>query len=236
MADAHRTRWLAVGGLLAAAGVLLAGAAAVRWWPCLGDEAGPVCATRESLRADYLVPIGDWLPLPAASMPAGFGMVLVAVSAVLVVRLLAIKLGLRLVLMAIMVGKPLVLGMITLLAPAAGPLPVSANPVLLVGEIVVDLALVVCLVAAPSDPQVDFQRLVLTVVPVWLVGWVGSVLDGAFFLITDRTAEVAPGTGLLTAVIIAGCGVGIAVITRNAPLPRDRRSGIRSASAARPRR
>ena len=216
MAGDHRTPWLAVGGLLAAAGALLAGAAAVRWWPCLGDEAGTVCQSRESIRADYLVPVGEWLPLPAASVLAGLGMLLVAAAAVLVVRMLAIKPGLRLVLLVIMVGKPLVLGMITLLAPATGSLPLSANPVLLVGEIVVDLTLVVCLVAAPSDPQIDFQRLVLTGVPVWLVGWAGSVLDGAFFSLTDRTAQIAPGTGLLTAAVIVGCGIGVAVVSRTA--------------------
>jgi hypothetical protein len=221
VAGDHRTRWFAVGGLLAAVGVLLAGAAAVRWWPCLGDKAGTVCQTRESTRADYLVPVGDWFSLPAASVLAGLGLVLVAAAAVLVIRLLAIKPGLRLVLGVVMVGKPLVLGMITLLAPATGSLPVSANPVLLVSEILIDLALVACLVAAPSDPQIDFQRLVLTVVPVWLAGWAGSILDGAFFSLTDLTVPIAPGTGLLTATIIAGCGIGIAVITRNAPAPRS---------------
>ncbi len=224
----HRSPWYAAGGLLVAAGLLLASAAAVRWWPCLGDGAGgAACLSRQSSRADYLVPVGDWLPVPAASVLAGLGMILVAVAAVLVIRRLAIKPGLRLVLGAIMVGKPVVLGALTLLAPVAGALPPLANPVLLVGEIVVDVALVVCLVAAPSDPQVDFQRLVLAAVPVWLVGWAGWVLDGAFFAITDRTAEIAPGTGLLTAAIIAGCGIGIAVITRNAPQPRSPAQGVR---------
>ena len=181
--------------------------------------------TRQSASADYLVPVGDWSPLPAASVLAGLGMILVAVAAFLVIRQLVMKPALRLVLIVIMVGKPVVLGGLTLLAPITGPLPVTANPVLLFGEIVIDLALVVCLIAAPSDPQVHFQRLVLTAVPVWLVGWAGSILDGAFFSLTDRTAEVAPGTGLLTAAIIIGCGIGIAVITRNAPPPRERGSG-----------
>lgn len=221
----HRTQWLAAGGLIAVGGLLLAGAAAVRWWPCLGDEAGTICLTRQSARAGYLVPVGDWLPLPPASVLAGLGMILVAVAAFLVLRRLVLKPALRLALLVIMVGKPVVLGGLTLLAPVTGSLPAAANPVLLIGEIVIDLALVVCLVAAPSDPQIDFQRLVLTAVPVWLVGWAGSILDGAFFSITDRTAEVAPGTGLLTAMIITGCGIGIAVITRNAPPPRDRGSG-----------
>jgi hypothetical protein len=224
----QRIWWLAAGGLLVLAGLLLAGAAAVRWWPCLGDgEAGTVCLSRESVRADYLVPVGDWLPLPAASVLAGLGILTVAVAAVLVIRRLAIKPVLRLVLLLIMIGKPVLLGGLSLLAPVTGPLPLSANPVLLVGEIVVDLALVGCLLAAPGDPQVDFQRLVLTAVPVWLTGWAGPVLDGAFFSLTDRTAEVAPGTGLLTAAIIAGCGIGIAVITRNAPPPRSPVLGAR---------
>jgi hypothetical protein len=218
----HRSPWYAAGGLLVAAGLLLAVAAAVRWWPCVGDGAGgAACLSRQSPEADYLVPVGDWLPLPAASVLAGLGMIMVAVASVVVIRQLALKPGLRLLLGAIMVGKPVVLGALTLLAPLTGPLPATANPVLLVGEIVIDLALVVCLIAAPSDPQVDFQRLVLTAGPVWLVGWVGTVLDGAFFGITDRTAEIAPGTGLLTAAIIAGCGIGIAVITRKAPQPRS---------------
>jgi hypothetical protein len=223
----HRTQWYAAGGLLVAVGLLLASAAAVRWWSCLGDSNGAACLSRQSPRADYLVPRGDWLALPAASVPAGLGMIMVAVAAVLVIRRLAIKTVLRLLLGVIMVGKPVVLGVLTLMAPVTGPLPVTANPVLLVGEIVVDLALVACLVAAPGDPQIDFQRLVLTVVPVWLIGWAGTILDGAFFSLTDRTAEVAPGTGLLTAAIIAGCGIGIAVITRNAPPSRSPIEGAR---------
>ena len=51
----------------------------------------------------------------------------------------------------------------------------------------------------------------------WLVGWVGQVLDALLFGLLTLDAEVAPGSGLLTATIMIGCGVGIALITAHTP-------------------
>ena len=50
-----------------------------------------------------------------------------------------------------------------------------------------------------------------------LVGWVGQVLDALVFGLLTLDAEVAPGSGLLTAVIMIGCGVVIALITAHTP-------------------
>jgi hypothetical protein len=84
-----------------------------------------------------------------------------------------------------------------------------------------DLAALVVVLATPGDRLPDYQRLLLATVAFWLVGWVGQVMDALLFGLLTLDAEVAPGSGLLTATIMIGCGVGIALITAHAP---ERRS------------
>jgi hypothetical protein len=104
-----------------------------------------------------------------------------------------------------------------LAAPVVGVLPREASPVLLAGEITLDIAGLAVMLAAPSHRLADYQRLLLAMVTFWLVGWVGQVLDALIFGLVTLDAEVAPGAGLLTAAIMIGCGVGIALITAHAP-------------------
>ena len=118
---------------------------------------------------------------------------------------------------AILMLKPLLLGALVLAAPVVGVLPREASPVLLIAEITLDIAALVVLLVVPNDRLPDFQRLLLATVAFWLVGWVGLVMDALLFGLLTLDAEVAPGSGLLTAVMMIGCGVGIALITAHTP-------------------
>ena len=212
-----RTRWYAAAALIVLGGLLTAAAAAVRWFPCLGNLADPTCTVRQSRAYDYLVPAEPWQALPATAVLAGLGMIVLAASWPLIVRGLAVRPVLRIAMVTVMVLKPLLLGGMVLAAPLVGVLPRAASPVLLVAEIALDLAALGFVLAAPSHRLADYQRLLLAAVTFWLVGWVGQVLDALFFTLLTPDAESAPGSGLLTAAIMIGCGVGVALITRHTP-------------------
>ena len=221
MTGTTRTPWYAAAALIALGGLLTAAAAAIRWLPCLGSLADQTCIARQSRAYDYLVPTEPWQALPATALLAGLGMFAFAASWPLIVRQLKIRPALRIAMAAILMLKPVLLGAMLLAAPVLGVLPREASPVLLITEITLDLAALVVLLAAPSDRLPDFQRLLLATVVFWLVGWVGLVLDALLFGLLTLDAEVAPGSGLLTATIMIGCGVGIALITAHTP---ERRS------------
>ncbi len=71
------------------------------------------------------------------------------------------------------------------------------------------------LLITPNDLLDDYRRLLLYAVPIWLVGWVGGVLDKLFWSLLNESAEVPPGSGLIPPLIIIGCAIGIAAVTRN---------------------
>jgi hypothetical protein len=217
MRGTPRTPWYAAAALLTLGGLFHAAAAAVRWTPCLGDLTGPRCTARQSRVFDYLMPTEPWQALPATALLAGLGMMLIAASWPLIVRQLQIRPVLRIAMLVIMTLRPLLLGVLLLAAPLVGVLPRAASPVLLVTEIVFDLAALVVVVATPGDRLADYQRLLLAAVAFWLVGWVGQVLDALIFTLLTPEADSALGSGLLTAAIIIGCGVGVALITRQTP-------------------
>jgi hypothetical protein len=212
-----RTQWYAAAALLALGGLLHAAAAAVRWIPCLGDLTGPSCTARQSRAYDYLMPTEPWQALPASALLAGLGMILLSASWPLIVRQLLVRPVLRIAMVAILTLKPLLLGGMVLAAPLVGALPRGASPVLLVAEIAFDLAALVLVLAAPNHRLADYQRLLLAAVAFWLVGWVGQVLDALVFTLITPEADSAPGSGLLTAAIMVGCGVGVALITAHTP-------------------
>jgi hypothetical protein len=217
MANSSRTPWYAAAALVALGGLFTAAAAAVRWHPCLGSLADRTCVARQSRVYDYLVPTEPSQALPVTALLAGLGMFLLAASWPLIVRQLAVRPALRVVMAAILMLKPLLLGALVLAAPVVGVLPREASPVLLAVEITLDIAALVVLLVAPNDRLPDFQRLLLATVAFWLVGWVGQVLDALLFGLLTLDAEVAPGSGLLTAAIMIGCGIGIALITAHTP-------------------
>ena len=217
MRSTTRTPWCAAAALLILAGVLMAAAAAVRWYPCVGNVAGRTCIARQSRTYDYLVPIEPSQALPATAVLAGLGMLLVAASWPLIVRRLRVRPALRIATAVIMTMKPLLLGIVVLAAPIVGVLPRRASSVLLAVEIVLDLAALVVVLAAPSHLLADYQRLLVAAVAFWLVGWVGQVLDALVFGLLTPDAESAPGSGLVTAAITIGCGVGLAAITAHTP-------------------
>jgi hypothetical protein len=212
-----RIQWYAAAALLALGGLLTAVAAAVRWFPCLDDLTGPACTARQSRAFDYLTPTEPWQALPATAVLTGLGMLALAASWPLIVRRLKVRPALRTAIAVIMMVKPLLLGAMLLAAPVVGALPRSASPVLLVAEITLDLAALVVVLAAPGHLLADYQRLLLAAVTFWLVGWVGQVLDALVFTLLTPDSDSAPGSGLLTAAIVIGCGVGVALITRHNP-------------------
>ena len=126
-----RRDWYVAALLIGLGGLFLAGAAAVRWVPCLGD-ASAGCQARQSRAFDYLVPVEPSQAWPATAVLAGIGLLLVAAVAV------------------------------------------------------------------------------------WLTGWVGRVLDALVFGLLAPDAEVAPGSGLLTGVVLMICGGGLAALTATA--------------------
>lgn len=229
MRSTLRRPWYAAAALLMLSGLLMAAAAAVRWYPCVGNLASQTCVSRQSRAYDYLVPTEPWRALPATAVLAGLGVLLVAASWPLTVRRLRVRPALRLAIAAIMMVKPLVLGGMLLAAPVVGVLPRRASPVLLAVEIALDVAALVVVLAAPSHLLADYQRLLVATVAFWLVGWLGQVVDALIFGLFALDADVAPGSGLLTAAVTIGCGVGLAVITAHTP---ERRSPVAAAGDA----
>jgi hypothetical protein len=213
MRSTPRAPWYVAAGLIALGGLFAGAAAAVRWFPCVGDLTNPTCIARQSRAYDYLMPTEPWQALPATAVLAGVGMFLLAASWPLIVRGMRIRPALRIAMAAIMMLKPLLLGGMLLAAPVVGPLPRGASPVLLVAEITFDVAALVVLLAAPSHWLADYHRLLLATVAFWLVGWIGQVLDALLFTLLTPEADSAPGSGLLTAAIMIGCGIGVALIT-----------------------
>jgi hypothetical protein len=210
-----RAHWYLAATLLGLAGLFLAAASAVRWFPCLGHLAARGCVARQNRTNDYLVPTRPWQALPASAVLAGLGLLLLAACCLLIVRRLHIRPALRVAMAGVLTVKPLLLGGMLLAAPALGVLPREARPVLLGAEIGLDVAALVLVLITPSDRLADYQRLLLAAVGFWLVGWVGQLLDALIFGLLIPVADTAPGSGLLTAEVVVGCGVGIALITRH---------------------
>ena len=208
-----RTPWYAAAALLALGGLLTAAAATVRWLPCLGDVSSPSCVARQSRAYNYLTPTEPWQALPATAVLAGLGMGCVAASFPLILRRLNLRPALRLAMVVVLALKPLLLGLLVLAAPVVGVLPRGASPVLLAVQIVLDLAALVVVLVTPSDRLADYHRLLLAAVAFWLVGWIGQILDALIFGLFALEADSAPGSGLLTAATMIGCGVGVALIT-----------------------
>ena len=213
----QRRSWYVAALLTGLGGLFLLVAAATRWLPCLGNDDSPACLTRQGRGFDYLVPVEPAQPLPATAVLAGVGLLLFAAAWPFLLRRLPVRRPvLRAVALVVMVAKPLVLGLLVLAAPVAGVLPRSASPALLITEIVLDLAALVVVLTASNHRLVDYQRLLVAAVAYWLVGWVGVVLDAMVFGLLAPDADVAPGSGLLTGVVLMICGGGIAALTATA--------------------
>ena len=212
-----RRDWYVGAGLIGLGGLLLLLAAVVRWLPCLADDDSSACRTRQDRTFDYLVPMEPAQALPATAVLAGIALLLVAAAWPFLLRRLPTRRPvLRAVALVVLVAKPLVLGLLVLGAPVVGVLPRSASPVLLIGEIVLDLAALVVVLTASNHHLADYQRLLVAAVAYWLVGWVGVVLDALIFGLLAPEADVPPGSGLLTGVVLMICGGGIAALTATA--------------------
>jgi len=210
-----RNPWWIAAGLIMLGGLLMAAAAAVRWFPCIGGSE-QLCLARQSLAVDYVVPARPGEPLVVSAVLAALGMFAVAASWPFIVSQLAVKRRLGLALLAVMMVKPILFGALTLIAAATRGLPTgSAGPVF-IGEIILDIAVLVVVLITPNDRLEDYQRLLLAAIPVWLVGSIGTVIDRVFFALTDQNADVPPGSGVLTAALMVGCAIGIVMITRTA--------------------
>ena len=215
MTISSRDRWLGGAGLLLLGGLLMGAAAIVRWLPCLDSAQDALCVSRQSRTFDYIAPFAPHQSLPAASVLAGLGLLLIAASGLMLIGRRRIKPWLSRLTLVIMMTKPLILGLWTLVSPVTGGMPGSASA-WLVAEIVIDLGVAAVLLITPNDLLDDYRRLLLYAVPIWLVGWVGGVLDKLFWSLLNESAEVPPGSGLIPPLIIIGCAIGIAVVTRNA--------------------
>ena len=212
-----RRDWYVAALLIGLGGLFLVVAAAVRWAPCLGNDDSAACQLRQSRAFDYLVPVEPSLAFRATAVLAGIGLLLVAAAWPFLIRRLPLRRpALRTAALVIMMAKPLVLGLLVLAAPFVGVLPRSASPVVLVTEIGLDLAVLVVVLATSNDRLADYQRLLVAAVAVWLTGWVGRMLDALLFGLLAPDAEVAPGSGLLTGVVLMICGGGLAALTATA--------------------
>lgn len=208
-----RNPWWIAAGLVGLGGLLTAGAAAARWLPCIGGS-DQVCLARQSLGFDYVVPVRPGEPLVVSAVLAALGMLAVAASWPFIVGQLKIK---RFALAPLaMMFKPILFGVLTLIAAATRGLPAGFAGPLFIGEIILDIAILVVVLITPNDRLEDYQRLLLAALPVWLVGSVGTVIDRVFFALTNQNAEVPPGSGVLTAALMVGCAIGIVMITRTA--------------------
>ena len=216
----RRRGWYVAATLIGLGGLLLVVAAAVRWFPCFQNDDSATCQVRQSRGFDYLTPVEPWQALPATAVLAGIGLLLVAAAGPVVVG----KLGLRrpvyrATVLVVMTAKPLLLGLLVLAAPMVGVLPRQASPVLLGVQIGLDLAVLVVVLTLPNHRLSDyqrFQRLLVAAVAYWVVGWLGQVLDALVFGLLAPEAEVPPGSGLLTGVVVMICGGGIAALTATA--------------------
>ena len=151
-----RRPWYVAALLTSLGGLCLVLAAAVRWLPCLGDAA--TCRARQVHGYDYLVPVEPWQALPATVVLSGVGLLLVAAAWPLIAQRLRIRPALRVVVLVIMTAKPLLLGLLVLIAPVVGALPPGATTVLLTVQIGLDLAALVVVLTMPSHWIADYQR------------------------------------------------------------------------------
>ena len=214
MTISSRDRWLGGAGLLLLGGLLMGVAAVVRWLPCLDSSRTPCVSAGRAAPSTTSHPFAPHQSLPAAAVLAGLGLLLIAASGLMLIGRRRIKPWLSRLTLVIMMTKPLILGVWTLVSPVTGGMPGSASA-WLVAEIVIDLGVAAVLLITPNDRLDDYRRLLLYAVPIWLVGWVGGVLDKLFWSLLNESAEVPPGSGLLPPLIIIGCAIGIAVVTRN---------------------
>ncbi len=205
-------RWYAGAAALVVAGVLLAVAAASRWAPCLsGDPA--VCLTRQGLGFDYLQPLAPHQTLVIATICAVLAFFVLAAAPGALVGRRRVGAGLSNVTLAVLGGKPALFAILIVVGSLAGGLPRPAWWWLIL-EIVVDLAVVGVVLATSNDHREDYQRLLLFAVAVWATGWVGRLGDKVFFSLLNPDAPVPPGSGLIVALILIACGIGVALITR----------------------
>lgn len=211
-----RRPWYVAALLTGLGGLFLVLAAAVRWWPCLGNDDSAACLARQSRAYDYLVPTEPAQALPATAILAGLGLLLVAAAWPFLAGQLRVRPRRRILVAIVMMVKPVALAVLVLAAPLAGVLPRSASPVLLVAGIALDLAGLAVALAVSSDRLADYRRLLLATVAYWLVGSIGVLLDALVFGLLDPAAEVAPGAGLLTGVLVLVCAGGVAAITATA--------------------
>ena len=145
-------------------------------------------------------------------MLAGIALLLVAAAWPFLLRRLPTRRPvLRAVALVVLVAKPLVLGLLVLGAPVVGVLPRSASPVLLIA-------------GDRARPRRARLRPDHVEPPRWPTtsgcwsprspsGWsAGSavVLDALIFGLLAPEADVPPGSGLLTGVVVMICGGGIA--------------------------
>lgn len=212
MASPRAVRWLAGAALMLVGGLLLFVAAILRWVPCIEDSGSPACLSRQSCAFDYLAPLRPYEVLMGPTVLAGLALVAIAASFVMLRGRARVGHRLELITCAIFMIKPAFFAVLTFLAPATSGL--TPHLVWLVAEIAVDLAVVGILLATPNAKPFDYRRLLLCAVPVWLLGWVGSVLDRMVWAALDETAEIPPGTGTLGAVLIMASAIGIAAVTR----------------------
>ena len=211
-----RRGWYVAALLTGLGGLFLVVAAAVRWFPCLGNDDSTACLARQTRGFDYLVPVAPSQALPATAVLGGIEALLVAAAGPLIARQLRARPVLRTAVLVLLTAKPLVLGLLILATPVVGAPPRSASPVLLAIQIGLDLAVVAVVLATPSHWIMDYQRLLVAAVAYWLVGWVGQMLDALVFGLLALDADVPPGAGLLTGVLVMICGGGIAALTATA--------------------
>ena len=213
----QRRGWYVAAALTGLGGLFLVLAAIVRWFPCFRNDDSAACRVRQRRGFDYLTPVEPWHALPVTAVLAGIGLLLVAAAGPLVVQRLTIRRPvLRAAAMVVMTAKPLVLGLLVLAAPVVGVLPRSASPALLTVQIGLDIAVLVVVLTTSSHRLSDYQRLLVAAVAYWVVGWVGQVLDALIFGLLAPEAEVPPGSGLLTGVVVMICGGGLAALTATA--------------------
>ncbi len=140
MTISTRDRWLGGAGLLLLGGLLMGVAASGALAAVPGSGTGrAVCASRQSRTFDYIAPFAPHESLPAAAVLAGLGMLLIAASGLMLIGRRRIKPWLSRLTLVIMMAKPLVLGVWTLISPVTGGMPRSPSA-WLVAEIVIDLA------------------------------------------------------------------------------------------------
>ncbi len=208
----RKQRWYAGAGALVIAGVLLALATAARWLPCLSGSA-ELCLARQSLGFDYLQPLRPHTTLMFSTGCAVLALLVLAAAPAALVGRRKVGPGLANATLAVLGGKPALFAVLVTVGSIAGGLP---RPALwwLVLEILFDLAVVGVVLATSNDHREDYQRLLLFAVAVWAAGWVGRVADRVFFSLLTPEAPVPPGSGLIVALVVIACGVGVAAITR----------------------